>query len=64
MGSEPAAGREKAGDLWTVGNDIGIGWASRSASPLISSIILRLITKEITSMGKRLNARRLFQSGA
>ncbi len=33
-----------------------------SARRLISSIILRLMTKEITSIGNRPNVRRLFQS--
>ena len=37
--------------------------ASCSASRLISSSILRLIVKLITSSGKRPNIRRLFQSG-
>jgi hypothetical protein len=37
--------------------------ASRSASLLISSTILRLITKVTASMGKRSNATRLYQSG-
>lgn len=36
--------------------------ALRSASRLISNIILRLMTKLIASIGKRPNARRLFQS--
>ncbi len=39
------------------------GQLSRSASLLISSIILRLITKLIASIGKRSNVSRLFQSG-
>ena len=41
----------------------GESQAPRSASLLISSIILRLITNVIASMGKRPNASRLFQSG-
>ena len=39
------------------------GQALRSASRLISSIILRLITNVIASIGKRPNASRTFQSG-